>query len=440
MYILYPLRHMLVQRLVPLYQHEKTEVSREVLALTGGKAPIMVTPSGLKEKRKIQEKLQKWVWQPFINPARAPDRTPFYHWANKSDELVAEEYAFSVLNKKIKAFTYTDNEWNTIIKEMDEQASFNLDPSDTTWTREETDALMALCKKYDLRFIVIHDQFPRGGKSFTIEQMKKRYYDIARKLVESRIKDREEALKNPILKTVYDFEGEVKRKEQAEYIFNRPKEIEQKEELLREQLRQIEAIKKKRQDEEKKAIADKTPKKKGRKKKAGKTKNNVNKEAAPIVVQHEPDNGDVSVQEVPTLVPTTPLDNSQNPSQEAFVIIEEEKEESSEDEQDSLSAKVIKQLRPGGYARSSLMTPSEYSDKSEIDTMITSIMHQHEIHRAPMPTSKIHESYEILRDRMGVLINLKKKVVKSELTLAKLTRGSQSKKRKRSSKDYGKEE
>jgi hypothetical protein len=35
--------------------------------------------------------------------------------------------------------------------------------------------------------------------------MKKRYYDIARKLAEARIKDKEAAQKNPVLKTVYDY-------------------------------------------------------------------------------------------------------------------------------------------------------------------------------------------------------------------------------------------
>jgi hypothetical protein len=68
-------------------------LSREVLALTGGKAPIMISASpsqallrgALKEKRKVLEKLQKWEWKPFVNPARAPDVTPFYHWTRARD-------------------------------------------------------------------------------------------------------------------------------------------------------------------------------------------------------------------------------------------------------------------------------------------------------------------------------------------------------------------
>jgi hypothetical protein len=43
---------------------------------------------GLKEKRKVFEKLQKWEWKPFINPARAPDTTRFFHWARSQEGIL----------------------------------------------------------------------------------------------------------------------------------------------------------------------------------------------------------------------------------------------------------------------------------------------------------------------------------------------------------------
>jgi DNA methyltransferase 1-associated protein 1 len=95
------------------------------------------------------------------------------------------------------------------------------------WTKEETDELFNLCRQYDLRFVVIHDRFKHDAtRPVTVEQMKKRYYDIARKLAEIRIKDKEIAQKNPVIKTVYDYEGEMKRKQQLELVYSRPKEIE----------------------------------------------------------------------------------------------------------------------------------------------------------------------------------------------------------------------
>jgi hypothetical protein len=38
------------------------------------------------------------------------------------------------------------------------------------WTKEETDLLFALCRQYDLRFIVIHDRFTHDPtRSVTVE-------------------------------------------------------------------------------------------------------------------------------------------------------------------------------------------------------------------------------------------------------------------------------
>jgi hypothetical protein len=41
-----------------------------------------------------------------------------------------------------------------------------LDPS---WTKDETDYLFALCKKYDLRFVVIVDRYEYPGTTRSME-------------------------------------------------------------------------------------------------------------------------------------------------------------------------------------------------------------------------------------------------------------------------------
>jgi DNA methyltransferase 1-associated protein 1 len=66
---------------------------------------------------------------------------------------------------------YTDEEWNTVIKEMDDANNLT-DQSlpHRTWTREETDELFKLCREYDLRFIVIHDRYTQDPtRPITIE-------------------------------------------------------------------------------------------------------------------------------------------------------------------------------------------------------------------------------------------------------------------------------
>lgn len=62
--------------------------------------------------------------------------------------------------------TYTDHEY---------QQYLHLD----SWKREETDHLFDLCRRFDLRFIVIHDRWDAArfpGRS--VEDLKERYYDI----------------------------------------------------------------------------------------------------------------------------------------------------------------------------------------------------------------------------------------------------------------------
>eukprot|EP00922_Rhytidocystis_sp_ex-Travisia-forbesii_P053820 GHVS01079880.1.p1 GENE.GHVS01079880.1~~GHVS01079880.1.p1 ORF type:complete len:689 (-),score=146.60 GHVS01079880.1:461-2527(-) len=56
-------------------------------------------------------------------------------------------------------------------------------PTDTTWTKAETDILFDLCNLFDLRFFVVHDRYPKQFKR-SIEALKHRYYSIARILTE----------------------------------------------------------------------------------------------------------------------------------------------------------------------------------------------------------------------------------------------------------------
>lgn len=48
------------------------------------------------------------------------------------------------------------------------------------WTREETDYLMELCDKYDLRFILVQDRWDRDRFKVerSVEDIKERYYMI----------------------------------------------------------------------------------------------------------------------------------------------------------------------------------------------------------------------------------------------------------------------
>ena len=52
------------------------------------------------------------------------------------------------------------------------------------WTRAETDHLLDLCSRFDIRFPVIHDRWDRNlfKTARTIEDLKGRYYGLCEKL------------------------------------------------------------------------------------------------------------------------------------------------------------------------------------------------------------------------------------------------------------------
>lgn len=54
---------------------------------------------------------------------------------------------------------------------------------DEGWTRQETDHLFDLCKRFDVRFIVVHDRWDRQRfRQRSVEDLKERYYNVCNTL------------------------------------------------------------------------------------------------------------------------------------------------------------------------------------------------------------------------------------------------------------------
>ena len=73
--------------------------------------------------------------------------------------------------------TYTDSEYAQHLR-------------DDAWSRQETDALFDLCRRFDCRFIVVQDRWDRQRFSAprSVEDLKKRYYHICNLLTKVRKK------------------------------------------------------------------------------------------------------------------------------------------------------------------------------------------------------------------------------------------------------------
>jgi len=104
------------------------------------------------------------------------------------------------------------------------------------WTREETDKLFALCQRLDTRFITVADRM----ENRSVEDVKARYYSVARKLLDTRGKYSDDQLSTmPLYRFQYDKEYDVRRKEQLNQLHSRTKEDEEEEAVLMTELKAI---------------------------------------------------------------------------------------------------------------------------------------------------------------------------------------------------------
>ena len=146
----------------------------------------------------------------------------------------------------------------------------------TDWDKLETDVLFELCERFSLRFIVIADRFnyelaeqeakrdctalpksklrkrdqkvqaKRVVKDRTVDEIKDRYYSVSKEILTLRGE-----IKNPIVLKPFNFELEVRRKNNLEKLFMRTKEQVEREKYLIQVLKKIDQKLKKEEKEEK---------------------------------------------------------------------------------------------------------------------------------------------------------------------------------------------
>jgi DNA methyltransferase 1-associated protein 1 len=160
-----------------------------------------------------------------------------YHWerihgdpTGKMGTMGADgEYVFSKYNKKVKIYKYDDEEYRTL---------FNGDPS---WSKGETDYLMDMCERFDLRFVLIADRYKFNGASRSVEDLKARYYDIARKLIIAREGSEKAASHDFLVKHPFNADHETERKRALEIVMSRSAAQEREERVILQQAAEIEA-------------------------------------------------------------------------------------------------------------------------------------------------------------------------------------------------------
>lgn len=179
-------------------------------------------------KAKIgSSRVRPWKWMPFTNPARK-DGAVFHHWRKVADE--GKDYPFALFNKVVDVPVYSDLEYQQHLH-------------DEGWTRQETDHLFDLSKRFDVRFIIVHDRWDKQRfRQRSVEDLKERYYTICNTLTKVRAPQGTE----PKIKA-FDAEHERRRKTQLIKLFERTQEQCEEEEFLIGELKKIELRKKERE-------------------------------------------------------------------------------------------------------------------------------------------------------------------------------------------------
>jgi DNA methyltransferase 1-associated protein 1 len=136
--------------------------------------------------------------------AEFSDKQFFHHWV-KAD-VHYSDYPYSKFNIKPEIATYTDEEYETFLQVPD-------------WNRSETDYLMHLCYKYDLRWPVIIDRYSLIP-SRTTEDLQHRFYSIVTKLKAKAVGATDVTMRNEAHSN-FDVEYERCRRMQLEILFRK---------------------------------------------------------------------------------------------------------------------------------------------------------------------------------------------------------------------------
>jgi hypothetical protein len=183
-------------------------MKREVFDLLGknGIVPAMqgstVTVPSFKTKRVVAGR-GKWVYDPIESSARHDNQKTFLHWV-KADINYAD-YPYAKFNVKLDPVRFTEEEYNSHIR-------------DEHWTREDTQTVLDICHKYELRWPIIFDRITLSAVKSS-EEIEHRYFTIQNKLHACR----DIAATATVDKKLYefDFEKESKRRLQQDVNFKR---------------------------------------------------------------------------------------------------------------------------------------------------------------------------------------------------------------------------
>ncbi|KAI9227202.1 MAG: hypothetical protein DHS80DRAFT_24479 [Piptocephalis tieghemiana] len=202
---------------------KKSGMSKELYDLVGGIPPIPITEEKpvFRERLRLGPRGQKWIQQSF-KASSHPDSPMLTRWTKEGSSNEPQASRPPSPKKRVEVVEYTDVEYESLA------------PS---WDLPETDYLFSLCKQYDLRWPIIWDRFDwPGGVRRSIEDLKERYYYVARRVLRAR--------DQPMDGMQYDRRRDEERRQQVDRLFHQTLEEKEEEEALIGELKRFQSRRK----------------------------------------------------------------------------------------------------------------------------------------------------------------------------------------------------
>ena len=133
---------------------------------------------------KMQEPARKWTWAPFSSSSRT-DGALFHHWVRAGVEY--PDYPYARFDIHLDPVTYAAHEYQHYIQpaassaQQQSSSPSKSSSSPEEWTKSETDALMELARRFELRWPVIHDRWSElhPDRPRKTEDLQFRFYHVA---------------------------------------------------------------------------------------------------------------------------------------------------------------------------------------------------------------------------------------------------------------------
>lgn len=206
-----------------------TGMQRELYSLLGeNQPPVVIQPSSkFKEKLSAITKPSAWTNAPF----KANSTVTLHHWVKGTKESIGsepQESQYAKLNVHLTIPKFNKEEYEKFMAKTDEHKQDVAEQSTDTvkkeeitespsesWSFDEVDYLFNLCRRYDMKWFVIHDRYS-FDKLRSLEDLKEKFYEVCRKFFSVNSPD------DPIMQNLnYPREKEIERKKYLQRLLAR---------------------------------------------------------------------------------------------------------------------------------------------------------------------------------------------------------------------------